>query len=67
MHNKTSHLMISKQQKYRINDLIEIMNAYTANNFTQDESETLNKLYCLNLTKHQKYEYKSQQKNPYTI
>ena len=28
MRNKTSHLMISKQQKYRINDLREFMDAY---------------------------------------
>ena len=38
------------------------MDAYTLNYFTQGTSETLKKLYCLNLSKQQESEYKSQQK-----
>ena len=38
------------------------MDAYTLNYFTQGTSETLKKLYCLNLSKQQESEYKWQQK-----
>ena len=38
------------------------MDAYTSNYKTYGTSETLNKFYCLNLTKQQEREYKSQQK-----
>ena len=39
------------------------MDAYTSNYLTQGTSETLKKLYRLNLTKQQEHEYKSQQKS----
>ena len=48
--------------KYRVNELTEFMDAYTSNYLTQGTSETFKKLYCLNLTKQQENEYKSQQK-----
>ena len=48
--------------KYRINELTEIMDAYTLNYLTKDTSETLKKLYCLNHSKQQEREYISQQK-----
>ena len=38
------------------------MDAYTLNYLIQGTSETLKKLYCLNLSKQQEHEYKSQQK-----
>ena len=38
------------------------MDAYTLNYLTQGTSETLKKLYCLNLSKQKEREYKSQQK-----
>ena len=38
------------------------MDAYTSNYLTQGTSETLKKLYCLNLIKQQENEYRSQQK-----
>ena len=47
---------------YRINELTEFMDAYTLNHLTQSRSETLKKLYCLNLSKQQEREYKAQQK-----
>ena len=37
------------------------MDAYTSNYLTYGTSETLKKLYCLNLTKQQDREYKTQQ------
>ena len=37
--------------KYRINELTEFMDAYTLNCFNQGTSETLIKLYCLDLSK----------------
>ena len=37
--------------KYRKNELREFMDAYTLNYLTQGTSETLTKLYCLNLSK----------------
>ena len=48
--------------KYRINELTEFMAAYTLNYLTLGTSETLKKLYCLNLSKQQEREYKLQQK-----
>ena len=48
--------------KYRINELTEFMYAYTLNYLTQCTSEVLKKLFCLNLSKQQEREYKSQQK-----
>ena len=48
--------------KYHINEPIEILDAYISNYFSQGTSETLKKLYRLNLTKQQDLEYKSQQK-----
>ena len=50
--------------KYRINELTEFMDAYTLNYLTQGTSEILfkKKFYCLNLSKQQEREYKSQQK-----
>ena len=51
--------------KYRVNEITEFMDAYTSNYLAQGTSETLKKhkkLYCLNLTKQQEQEYKSQQK-----
>ena len=48
--------------KYRVNELTEFMDAYTLNCLTQGTSETLKKLYCLNLTKQQEHEYKTQKK-----
>ena len=48
--------------KYRINELTEIMDAYSLNYLTQGTSETLKNLYSLNLNKQQEREYKSQQK-----
>ena len=48
--------------KYRINQLTEFMDAYTLNYLTQGSSETLKKLYCLNLSKQQEREIKAQQK-----
>ena len=48
--------------KYRVNEITEFMDAYNSNYLTQATSETLKKLYCLNLTKQQEQEYKSQQK-----
>ena len=47
--------------KYRIIELTEFMDAYTSNYLIQGKSETLKKLYCVNLTKEQDREYKSQQ------
>ena len=38
------------------------MDAYTLNYLKQSTSETLKKLYCLNHSKQQEREYKSQQK-----
>ena len=38
------------------------MDAYTSNYLTQGTSETLKKLYCLNITKKQEHEYRAQQK-----
>ena len=38
------------------------MDAYTSNYLTQGTSETLKKLNCLNLTKQQELEHKSQRK-----
>ena len=37
------------------------MDAYALNYFTQGTSETLKKLYCLNLSKQQERKYKSQE------
>ena len=37
--------------KYRLFKLTEIMDAYTLNHLTQGTSETLKRLYCLNLSK----------------
>ena len=54
--------MTIKQKKYRINLPKEFMDAYTLNYLTQGTSETLKKHYCLNLSKQQEREYKSQQK-----
>ena len=48
--------------EYRINELTEFMDAYTSNYLTYGTSETLTKLYCLNLTKQQEIAYKPQQK-----
>ena len=48
--------------KNRINELTEFLDAYTLNNLTQGTSETLKKLYCLNLSKQQERKYKLQQK-----
>ena len=48
--------------KYCINEHTDFMDAYTLNYLTQGISETLKKLYCLNLSKQQESEYKSQQK-----
>ena len=48
--------------KCRVNELTEYMDAYTSTYLTQGTSETLKKLYCLNLTKQQEQEYKSKQK-----
>ena len=48
--------------KYRINELTEFLDTYNSNYITQGTAETLNKLYCLNLTKQQEREYKTQQK-----
>ena len=39
------------------------MDAYTSNYLIHSSSETFKKFYCLNLTKQQEREYKSQQKN----
>ena len=39
------------------------MDAFTANYRTHDISETNKKLYCLDLTKQQENEYKSQEEN----
>ena len=50
--------------KYRINELTEFMEAYTSNYHTNGASETLKKFFCLNLTKQQQREYKTQQKVP---
>ena len=47
---------------YCINDLTEVMHAHNAKYLTHGSSETLQKLYCLNLTKQQEREYKEQQK-----
>ena len=47
--------------KYRINELTEFMDAYTSNYLTYGTTETLKKLYCLNLTKKQDREYKTPQ------
>ena len=47
--------------KYRVNELTEFMDAYNSNYLTRGTSETQKKLYCLNLTKQQEKEYKSQQ------
>ena len=38
------------------------MDAYTSNYLTYGTSETLKRLHCLNLTKQQEREYKTQQK-----
>ena len=38
------------------------MDGYNSNYLTRGTSETLKKLYCLNLTKQQEHEYKNQQK-----
>ena len=38
------------------------MDAYTSNYLTQGTSETLKKLYCLNLSRQQEREYKTQEK-----
>ena len=48
--------------KYRINELTEFMDAYTSNYLTYGTSETRKNNFCLNLTKQQECEYKSQQK-----
>ena len=48
--------------KYRVNEFTEFMDAYNSNYLTKGTSETLKKLFCLNLTKQQEQEYKSQQK-----
>ena len=48
--------------KYRVNELIEFMDAYHSNYLAQGTSETLKKLYCLNLTKQKEQDYKNQQK-----
>ena len=37
--------------KYRFNELTDFMDAYPSNYLTHGTSETLKKLYCLNLTK----------------
>ena len=42
--------------KYRIYELTEFMDAYTINYLTQGKTETLKKLYCLNLSKQQERE-----------
>ena len=55
-----------KTTKYRINELTEFMDAYTLNYLTQSTSETLKKLYCLNLSKQHEREYKSQN-SPYPL
>ena len=46
---------------YRLNDITDIMDAYTSNYITNGTSETLKKLSCLNLTKQQEREYESHQ------
>ena len=38
------------------------MDGYTLNYLTQGTSDTLKKLFCLNLSKHQEREYKSTRK-----
>ena len=48
--------------KYRINELTEFLDAYILNYLTQGTSETLKKLYGLDLSKKQECEYKSQHK-----
>ena len=48
--------------KYLINELTEFMDSYTLNYLTQGTSETLKKLYYLNLSKQKERENKSQQK-----
>ena len=48
--------------KYRINELIEFMDAYILNYLTQSLSETFKRFYCLNLSKQPEREYKAQQK-----
>ena len=49
--------------KYHINELTEFMDAYSSNYLTHGTSETLKKLHCLNFTKQQERENKSQQKS----
>ena len=49
-------------KKCHINELTEFMDAYTLNYLEQGTSDTLRKLYCLNLSKQQERKYKSQQK-----
>ena len=46
--------------KYRINELTKFMDAHTSNYPTHVTSETHKKLYCLNLTKQQESENKTQ-------
>ena len=48
--------------KNRINELTEVMDSYALNYLTNRTSETLKKLFCLNFTKQQEREYKTQQK-----
>ena len=48
--------------QHRLNELAEFMDAYALNYLTQGTSETLKRLHCLNLSKQQEREYKSQQK-----
>ena len=43
--------------KYRVNELRVFMDANASNYLTQGTSETLTKLYCLNLTKQQARNY----------
>ena len=53
--------------KYQINELAEFMDAYTSNHLTHGTPETLKKLYCINITKQQERQYKTQKKVSYTI
>ena len=46
--------------KYRVNELRDFMDALASNYLTHGTSETLKKLYCLNLTKQQPRDYKTQ-------
>ena len=47
--------------KYCFDKITEIVDFYTSNYLTQGTSETLKKLYCLNLSKQWERKYKSKQ------